>query len=157
MNVLLRFIALGFVTVGILQFAWSTYSWYEALQTTRWPTTTGTISFAKVVEVSGGGGTGYVPTVTYTYEVRGVSYLGKKIHVLDGSDMPSRAQQTIREFGTNSTVQVFFDPDDPSNALLKPGLYLDLFLWLALSLFAIGIGGSMLYVFKAKGRSLRAA
>ena len=112
-----------FCLVGSLQLVWCVVDSARAVAAARWPTTTGTVASSYVREVHGGrGGTGYIPTVTYTYEVRDASYTGHRIWFTEFSALRDEATMTVGNFPVGSRVTVFFDSSDPRQSVLWPGL-----------------------------------
>jgi hypothetical protein len=153
----LRVLAICFVLLGSLQPAWCVSSWREALQSKWWPSTTGTVTSSQVLPVKVRGGTIYRATISYTYEVQGVSYEGRRVQVLEDGETSDLAQRTIDVFSVGRVVSVYFNPDDASEALLIPGSDFDFFLWLGVSLLAIVAGGCMSYFFWPSASARRAA
>jgi len=152
-----RAIGVFFVVVGLLQLAKCLVESSSAIAATDWPTVAGTVKSSGVRLVKGGKGDGHVPAVTYTYEVNGVSYQGKRIHFRDVSEMPEQAEKTVSSYPVGATVQVHFDPDEPSESLLRPGLYRYSFIWLALSVGGLLIGSAMIYFYRPDARPKDAA
>ena len=146
-----------FVLAGVVQLAWCTVVSSQALMAIRWPTTPGTIQSSKVVTVEGGRSVGHMPTVSYTYQVSGVSYEGHRIYMLDSSEFPAQARNTVAEFPVGSTVAVHFNTRDPALALLRPGLYWYSFVWLGLSCTGILVGAFMVRTSLRKKEALGAA
>jgi hypothetical protein len=143
MGIARRLIFVTFLGVGIAQLAWCISESRGALTSADWPTTGGTIIFSEVVVDTEVRGTAYIPTVSYSYAVDGIPYTGKKIHYGTGnvSEMPDQAQRTIRQFPLHSRVTVYYQPNNAEESVLRPGIYWYSYVWFALSLLAIIVGG----------------
>ena len=69
----------------------------------------------------------YYNTVTYRYTVDGVPYTSDRFALGDGSriddeyDTEEEARAAM-PYRTGERVEVFFDPEDPSSAVLDPGI-----------------------------------
>lgn len=63
----------------------------------------------------------YIPKVEYAYTVAGHSYTGSRINVLTSksSSHESEAQQVLSAYPLDATVQVFHNPQDPTDAFLE--------------------------------------
>jgi hypothetical protein len=142
MGKLLR-VVLGvlFCLVGLLQVAWCVVDSTRAIAARRWPTTIGTVDSSYVREVHGGrGGTGYMPAVTYTYQVDHTSYSGNRIWLTDFSAPRDEVIRTVDNFPVGSRVTVYFDYSDPRQSLLRPGLSWYSYAWLGLGCLALTVG-----------------
>jgi hypothetical protein len=95
----------------------------EVRRAARWPSTTGTVTASKVgsrKETDMDGKSSYVnePQVTYEYEVNGVSYQASRISLAEriaGADV----QATLSRYPAGKSVPVYYDPDDPEQAVLE--------------------------------------
>ena len=94
------------------------------INSTRWPTTRGRIVTSEItMEYRPNHDTTYYhPEVTYTYSVAGQEYQGRQVSVGDhDSDSVKSARKITDKYFRTMDVEVFYDPNDPSNALLEPG------------------------------------
>lgn len=101
----------------------------RARRSMSWPSTTGHVNSATVdVRVkNGANGTStlYCPMIAYEYVVDGHHYMQNRL--LMGapvsSNFRSRAQKWVDRYPEGSTVKVYYNPDNPSEAVLerKPG------------------------------------
>lgn len=99
----------------------------------NWPTADGEIKSVEVVEVESDGMTraaseperpSYSLEVQYAYNVNGEQFQGSRITVEDmNSNDPAPARKLAMEFAVGQTVPVHYDPNDPQQALLRPGEY----------------------------------
>lgn len=88
-----------------------------------WPTTEGTILYHKFVgvkfkEYDGGFYTNIEVYIRYEYSVAGVSYTSLSINSIDTPSQPSSAAE---RFPVEEVVTVYYNPRNPSEAVLEPG------------------------------------
>lgn len=92
-------------------------------QSRDWPHVQGMILTSTVTRRPTGvtGADVYAPVVTYTYEVSGRRFEGSKIAFYIGGGGLRWANEISDRYPKGSTVKVFYDPRDPSRAVLQPG------------------------------------
>jgi hypothetical protein len=63
----------------------------------------------------------YYPHIEYTYPISGQAYNSKQIAFggAQGFNSPNQAQSTLAKYPINSPVQVFYNPQNPSEAVLE--------------------------------------
>jgi hypothetical protein len=94
--------------------------------TRGWPAAAGRITYSGVgreLTTDGEGGSHelFAAEVRYTYEVDGVIRQGETIHLnREPSASRARAERLARRYPEGATVRVFYDPGDPSRAVLEP-------------------------------------
>lgn len=140
-----QFVAGIFATVAILGlgfFLSQTPLLVTALQSLRWPSVTGKLQSAVVQVEKRGKHSYYFPVVAYDYEVQSVAYHGTR-YALDKDDSLSHASANVttqKLLAAPDVLIVYYDPQSPSESLLKPGL--PLFKLIAIVISAIvAIGG----------------
>jgi hypothetical protein len=70
----------------------------------------------------------FSPEIEYGYEVGGTSYHGNRYRYGDMSFFDSSADRIVAAYPVGVAVTVFYDPRDPAESLLRPGLMgVDLF------------------------------
>jgi len=102
---------------------------WQALQ---FPAATGTVTQSDVSVYRGSKSTSYDWNLRYRYQVGGEELIGSRYRYTSTtykghpaayvSQNAARAQQLAAEHPVGSTVQVFYNPRDPHDALLAPGL-----------------------------------
>lgn len=115
--------AMGFVA---LLFAFSLYR--HAIGARRWPKVSGRITQSAVDEFQGridrdsALTTLYRPQIAFAYEFNGIKYAGN--HSALGASVTSNhasyAQKAVAKFPVGAIVQVRVNPQNPSEAMLKP-------------------------------------
>jgi hypothetical protein len=88
------------------------------------PTTDGTITRSEVRSKLEGGSETHQLDVAYDYVVDGKPYTGTRyFYAATGTDTNTMAWHDVRDrLPVGSRVSVAYDPDDPADALLHPGL-----------------------------------
>ena len=126
----------------------------------NWPVAQGTIQAAKIMrDVDRDGSRRIVRhyiTVSYDYEVDGQQYSGDRYSLGDGSTASKRFKErgeAIAEkakYPTGNEIDVYYKPDEPSFAILKPGINVGTVVPLVLGLLFLPTGiGCGLLVFKS--------
>lgn len=123
----LVFAALGLLFAGI----WVS-ELRQAIATRSWPQVTGRVLHARIIK-SGWSNRSrgrvafssvYDPLVEYEYTVNGVTYQGRRIAVGTGYSHSVRGEveRQVAPYKAGADVTVFYDPADPSQAVLEHGL-----------------------------------
>jgi hypothetical protein len=118
----------------------------QARANANWPAVPGLITHAGVVEI-GEFKPKYKTEVAYDYSVAGTAYTGNRIRTSDGEwDDRDGAIQALGSLATGARVMVHYDPADPSQSLLQPGVGFQEVAILIAPLIMLGIGGSLLWL-----------
>jgi hypothetical protein len=121
------FMLMNAIFMGILI---STQRKMKAVQ--GWSSTLGTVtnSFLERRRSSKGGSTSY-PVVHYSYQVGGQSYQGRK--VAPGMEVGGTgAGSVVGRYPAGAQVMVFYDPQNPSDAVLERKAHAQWVIWLVL-------------------------
>lgn len=127
-----------------------------AQSSSKWPATDGKIVSAIVTreestDTDSSGGktrirtdTTFRPRLQFAYEVAGVSYTADQrvIGGTEGYSSQAQADSVIEKYPTGRSVKVYYDPSDPQDGVLEPGISGTPFIWLVAGVvFAIvGVG-----------------
>ena len=101
----------------------------------QWPSTMGTVSTSYLERrySSDSGSTNY-PVVHYSYQVGGQAYQGMKI--APGPDVGGTgAGKVVDRYPVGAQVMVFYNPQNPSDAVLETKAHAQWVLWLILVIF----------------------
>jgi hypothetical protein len=123
-------VAVGaFLILMSIALAWMGYR--ESLKTQasrKWPSVTGTITSISVRPHQNVGRYSYSRTIKsfdvelqYSYRVDGQSWQGHKITLFDLPKKLEEAEALANQYSAGSTHQVYYDPANPSDAVLSPG------------------------------------
>jgi hypothetical protein len=122
-----RFLLIGFACVVAAVLAMAiVVKWWEVRRASRWLPTPGRIVSSRVVqrEVSAGEGRTEIrnfPAITFTYKVGNRTYRSDRYSVrenLGNTDV----SETLARFRKGAAVTVFYNPDDPGEAVIERDL-----------------------------------
>jgi uncharacterized protein DUF3592 len=110
---------LGLVPLGL--------EWGSADASSDWPSTRGAVtssSLSSTKHVRAGSSETWTVHVSYSYKVGGASHVGTAIHKggFPSYDSKSEARAVLSRYGEGAAVTVFYDPSNPSDAVLEPGV-----------------------------------
>ena len=117
---------------------------WTGLKTPAWPTVEGQVVESRIT--SGSEGTAHVE---YEYEVAERRYRNDRIATgfFFGNVGAILVQ---RRYPLEKRVRVYYDPDDPGNAVLETGIPASAWVMLVIGLIAAGVGGAGLREMKLK-------
>jgi hypothetical protein len=118
-------ITLILFTPGVLYFDWLLLeSLYYQSRATEYPTATAKITRSDVVEHRGSKGSrSYSLIIAYMFMVEGHPYAATRVRYYAGSN--SRRQtvaELAKQFPVGATAVAYYPPDNPSDAILLPGI-----------------------------------
>jgi hypothetical protein len=121
----------------------------------------GTITDSRVTEdTDSEGGRTYGVEVQYVYTVEEQPYTGDRLRYGETSSNDRYAHTTVADLPIDKAVDVYYDPADPAESLLRPGLEgSDLFMGLFLTPFNVvmlGVWGFGLRSWLARDRAAEA-
>ena len=100
----------------------------------QWPSTMGTVMMSRVEQRSTSDGYTDYPVVQYSYQVAGQPYQGMKL--APGPEVGGTGvNKVVTRYPTGAQVMVFYNPQNPSDAVLErkaPGQWI---MWLLLVVF----------------------
>lgn len=140
---MLSVVIIGGLTVGLLV---GLYMALRALgsivlvaRARQWPTANGIITDSSIQEIHGGENTVYKPVVTYQYSANNVSHTGTLIYPgADGTDKQTEGEQVLARYAIGTSVQVFYNPRRPQQAMLEHRVSNGTIVGFSLGLFIIG-------------------
>ncbi|MFN2570034.1 MAG: DUF3592 domain-containing protein [Gemmatimonadales bacterium] len=98
--------------------------WRLARTAASWPRVPGRIVSAELEEATFRGraarAASHRAAITYTYAVAGQEWTSRRVSFGDAFEKGDRARDRLQKYEPNSAVDVFYDPGDPSNAVLEP-------------------------------------
>jgi hypothetical protein len=116
-----------FTGIGLFMLARGLIHFRTSKASSNWPSTQGEVALATIdVSVStdddGGTSTSYAPRVLYTYTVLGQQHTSDQVVIGTTLNYPSRARAEANlAYQTGQQVTVFYNPDNPAQAVLEPG------------------------------------
>lgn len=116
--------SLVFVGFGLFILGGGVMELISAHQSPNWPTTSGRITSSKVYSATGKTNTSYKADVQYSYEVNGQLHHSSQIRIgrMD-SNSTAEVDAEIAKYKEQPSVTVFYRADDPSFAVLEPGIH----------------------------------
>jgi hypothetical protein len=118
----------------------------------EWPTTMGTVMSSTIERrhSSEGGWVDY-PAVQYSYQVSGQPYQGTKI--APGMDVGGTgAGKVVSRYAPGAQVMVFYNPQNPSDAVLERKAPAQWIMWLLLVIFDCALCGVVPLIWFTMGR-----
>lgn len=114
------------------------------LQAKNWPTVPGSVIDSQVtMHYDDDGDRMYGAAVSYHYSVDGLAYSSNKRTFADyNSSNRRRAEKIVAQYAPGTSVQVYYRPDDPEDAVLEPGTNATMFLLLLVPLIFLGLGAA---------------
>lgn len=116
-----------FVLIALFLFVWAMRGRRKAMAARNWPTTMGRVLSAEVEtrrshSSEGGYSTAYYPNVLYEYQVDGRPYRSNQFYVAMpvGLGNYAKVHQQVINYPVGSMVEVYYNPEDPSQAALVP-------------------------------------
>jgi hypothetical protein len=126
MSMVASLFSLVFVLIGGAMIYYGIRMTGKARQSLSWPSTEGEIEHSGVLyntdtsATTSNAGT-YKADISYRYKVGGANYSSSRISLVDFYSTEGRAQRIVQEYPDKSTVQVYYNPSDFSEAVLEPG------------------------------------
>ena len=120
------FLAVFFLAGVVVILGWEAFSQFRlARKASSWPTVPGRIVSAELEDGPMMGRfirvASHRAVVHYTYEVAGREWTSQRVFFGDRAfDKGDGARDRVRRYEPDSVVQVSYDPDDPSSAVLEP-------------------------------------
>jgi hypothetical protein len=113
----------------LLLLAWLTYSAVgvtKAILTKSWPATTGTVISSVVHrETSSKGKPKFNPVINYSYKIGTEEYFSDKYSSTLPRGSSEWAKQIISRYPDNEVIKVYYNPANPKESVLAPGLQSD--------------------------------
>lgn len=152
-------IGLVMFAAGIILIVWSGREALEAYKSKSWPTTEGMVTSSYVHKrESPPSDKNKHPTyhakINYAYTVDGMHYTSERIRFVDNiGGSREKAKRMADEYFAGKTVIVYYNPDDPGMALLKPGVIFSTFIP-CLAGLAFFLAGTLCFKAYDRARSL---
>ncbi|UMB52697.1 DUF3592 domain-containing protein [Lutibacter sp. A64] len=96
----------------------------ESEASENWPTTSGIVTYSDISQSISDGKKMYTAAINYEFLVNNKSYIGDRISLSSNNTSTSnigKVKKTLQTYPVNSKVTVYYDPELPNNAVLKPG------------------------------------
>lgn len=111
-----------FVLVGFGVYYFLGGSFKEAYASRSWPTVQGQVTHSEMTQHHDSDGVMYGTDIAYDYTVDDQQYTSYRVALLDGTTSVRKSvQDTLKRYPAGGTVTIYYDPEDPSSAVLEPG------------------------------------
>jgi len=115
-----------FLTLLLAWFIYSAIGFTKGLSTLGWPETQGKVITCYVKRVpSSKGPSKFQPVISYSYEINSVEYVSDRYSSTMARGSSLWASEVISQHPVNSSIQVFYNPKNPKDSVLNPGLQSD--------------------------------
>ena len=131
-NNLVLIIGTCFVLVGVATATFFTYRIYQGFSSNRWPFVIGELESTDLREMiyrgrevdgSADSASAWVVDFSYSYSVADRKYQGSRVTFSDGINKTSRALRKLQEkYRGKSLVEVYYNPANPGQSVLVPGV-----------------------------------
>lgn len=138
-------LALVFVAGGCFCILMPIYLFFKGRLAETWLSTSGQIVSAEIKESSSpDGGKQFYPRVTYSYRINEIAYTSSKMSLAGRSyDSQQEAAKALRRYPVRSSVTVWFNPHDFTDALIerdrKPSRAILVLLFVGLMFIGMGV------------------
>ena len=127
-----------FLPIGMIFSFFGMRGLTRAQASTGWPSASGKVIKSSVEREE----SSYQAEILYEFTVSGTTYNGNRVAYGDyGSNRPTHARRIVNRYPKGKKVTVYYQPDDPGECLLEPGLKLQAFLMPAMGLISLLVGG----------------
>ncbi len=109
----------------LIMSAWLVFGVYisaKAVRAKYWPTTTGTIVSAAQVTKSAGKGFSHGVEFDYIYRVGPQEYRSKHYKAIDDTFGTPEWRKAVSQYQADTRLTVHYDPKDPKDSAIDPGL-----------------------------------
>jgi hypothetical protein len=108
----------------------------------EWPTTTGKVLTSQTEWRSSGEGSAEYPVVLYSYRANGQEFQGRRI--APGMEVGGiGARKVVERYPVNSQVTVYYNPENPEDAVLEKKAGSQVLMWVLLVIFDCALCGSI--------------
>jgi len=98
------------------------WSAFRQISSQNYPTTDGVVTHSEVEQRAGGKHVEYSPNVQYRYAVAGKTFTGHRYRFGEVYALEGLAHQIVAGHPVGKHVPVYYNPGNPADALLRPGL-----------------------------------
>lgn len=123
-----------FVVAGLLATTWAWFNIAKARKILKWPNVNGVIKESK----SG--------SIVFSYTIKKQTYNHTMDFPIDITPVRESTENNLNKYPQGKKVTVYYQPDNPENATIEPGLGNDMWLIFALSIGATLLGITLLFL-----------
>lgn len=147
-----------FAIVGFVVVCFGIWTAIKSIRATHWPVAEGVVQASTMKRHTSNGSHGgdtFSPEVSYTFQANGASFTGNKISFGQMSSSTDYAQRILDRYPVGKKVSVYYDPANPSEAVLETGIHGGTWVLLAVGTIFMLAGSMFLQIFrKAQNRQI---
>jgi len=154
-SVMFSIVFIGFIITGMYTVIMGVFMVVQANASEHWIETQGTITVSEIsshtrYDDDNRKHTSYSADIEYSYEVNEQQYFCSRIsYFYSSSSLRQNAQKVCDTYPVGATVSVFYNPDNPSEAVLEQGSSWVVVIYPLVGLLFLSIGSvGMYYVVK---------
>ncbi|MBN2533018.1 MAG: DUF3592 domain-containing protein [Spirochaetales bacterium] len=149
-----------FLVVGIIFLCIVIFVHTSSLQTFSWEITDGLILSASIIQrLDSDNQIEYYPEVSYSYSIEGKEYRSTRISLFQvGNGTKSEAATIVNRYPTGKNITVYYDPQNPGNAVLVRGIspfVMTILYILVVIVLAAGIIAAIMVPLSSRERKIR--
>lgn len=113
-----------FTVIGAIGVAWSVVTFASALSSPKWPAVPGVVAVSDLQRSRGEGGFTYRAEISYRYLVDGTELVSNRAQFGDRIELSwsSGAVRLLQKYPVGRSVNVYYNPYDPEEAVLETGV-----------------------------------
>lgn len=113
---------------GLVLGGFGIYRYNIGKESSKWPSVQGKITYAHAQSRRVKKQNQYIPSIKYTYNVKGKTYTGTRITASDEYQKTlSGAKDILKKYPVSEAVSVYYNPREPGTSLLEAGLAKNVF------------------------------
>jgi hypothetical protein len=114
-------------------------------EVSQWPSTMGVVQMSTIEQRSSDDGYTDYPVVQYSYQIGGQTYQSMKL--APGPEVGGiGARKVVAKYPSGAQVMVFYDPQNPSDAVLERKAPAQWLFWLLLIVFDCSLCGAIPFI-----------
>src|SRR5256885_330590 len=120
-----QLVGMLFAAIGAGIVAWSLWNLVQAIGSRNWTTTEGIVLVSDLQRSrDSDSGLMYRPKISYQYTANGHEFVASRTRFGQALSLSwsGPAIRTVRQYRPGNPVLVYFDPQDPAEAVLEPGI-----------------------------------
>lgn len=135
----------SFLFLGIFFAVGAGLSWWgwgilqDARVSETWPSSPGQITHSEIDEDRDEDGTSYHADIAFEYAVNDQRYAGDTVNFGQYGGSYGHAEEIVNKYPVGESVQVYYDPNEPTTAVLEPGVSGGSYLVLGIGLCFAGV------------------
>ncbi len=135
-----------FAFVGVIIFIFGVYDYKNAQASKDWPFVEGKIVSSAVYKSYSNKKYMYEAKISFTYYLNNTPHTGNKVSFNDyKASYSSRAEDVVSRYPQGSVVRVYYNPQNPNESVLEPGLGFGSFFIVIVGVIFAFIGTTLLF------------